>query len=106
MASLIVQAFKLNYPDFISRPLSNEQNPLTQNGVLLGRKLFYGRLSADSSIKCASCHSQNNAFSSPSTGLKNEYQGIILKEILWLYSIKHGRVISHGICALSHWKIK
>ena len=73
-------AFKLNYPDFISRPLSNEQNPLTQNGVLLGRKLFYDPiLSADSSIKCASCHSQNNAFSSPSTGLKNEYKGIIFE---------------------------
>lgn len=34
-----------------------EKNPLTKNGIALGRKLFYETmLSRDSSISCASCH--------------------------------------------------
>ena len=39
-------------------------NPLTEKGVELGRKLFYDPiLSADSSLSCAGCHSVNHAFS-------------------------------------------
>jgi len=38
-------------------------NPLTNEGVMLGRMLFYDPiLSADSSQSCASCHNQQNAF--------------------------------------------
>jgi cytochrome c peroxidase len=38
-------------------------NPLTQEGVELGRKLFYdGRLSKDGNFPCASCHQQFAAF--------------------------------------------
>ena len=38
-------------------------NPLTQEGVFLGRKLFYDPiLSLDSSQSCASCHRQNFSF--------------------------------------------
>jgi len=41
----------------------NEQNLATKEGVKLGRYLFYDPiLSADSSISCASCHHQKNAF--------------------------------------------
>ena len=39
-------------------------NPLTQEGFELGRKLFYdGRLSKDGNTACASCHQQFAAFS-------------------------------------------
>jgi cytochrome c peroxidase len=39
-------------------------NPLTEEGVELGRKLFYDPiLSLDNSISCASCHKQEFAFS-------------------------------------------
>lgn len=39
------------------------KNPLTKEGFLLGRKLFYDeRLSADSTISCAGCHQQFGAF--------------------------------------------
>lgn len=39
-------------------------NPMTVEGVELGRKLFYEtKLSLDNSISCASCHSPQNAFS-------------------------------------------
>lgn len=48
--------------------------PLTNNGIRLGRKLFYdGRLSADNTIACAFCHLQENAFT------------------------HHGHALSHGI---------
>ena len=41
-------------------------NPLTVEGVALGRKLFYEKaLSDDYSLSCASCHRQENAFSDP-----------------------------------------
>lgn len=51
--------------------------PLTNNGVTLGRKLFYdGRLSADNTIACAFCHLQENAFThhghSLSHGINNQ----------------------------------
>jgi cytochrome c peroxidase len=38
-------------------------NPLTEEGFLLGKKLFYeGRLSKDGNFACASCHQQFAAF--------------------------------------------
>lgn len=41
-------------------------NPMTVEGVELGRRLFYEtRLSLDNSISCASCHAPENAFSDP-----------------------------------------
>ncbi|WKN31967.1 cytochrome c peroxidase [Porifericola rhodea] len=48
------------FPDNIRLP---EDNPLTEEGVALGRMLFYEtQLSEDGSISCASCHQQNKAF--------------------------------------------
>ncbi len=41
-----------------------EDNPFTEEGISLGRFLFYEkRLSLDNSIACASCHSPETAFS-------------------------------------------
>jgi cytochrome c peroxidase len=49
-----------NFPD-LSYDLS--KNPLTKEGIALGRRLFYEPLlSRDNSISCASCHIQENAF--------------------------------------------
>ncbi len=43
---------------------NNSANPLTNEGIELGRHLFYDeRLSGDNSQSCASCHGQNLAFS-------------------------------------------
>ncbi len=46
------------------QPVYNfKQNPLTEEGFELGRKLFYdGRLSKDGNFSCASCHQQFAAF--------------------------------------------
>ena len=50
-----------------------EDNPITQEKVALGRRLFFDRrLSRDGSGGCASCHNPNRAFSTPlavSTGV-------------------------------------
>lgn len=41
-------------------------NPLTVEGIALGRKLFYEKaLSNDLSMSCATCHQQEHAFSDP-----------------------------------------
>lgn len=41
-------------------------NPMTVEGVYLGRMLFYEKaLSLDNSISCGSCHAPSNAFSDP-----------------------------------------
>lgn len=43
-----------------------EDNPLTVEGVELGRHLFYEKiLSKDSSLSCGSCHIQSHGFSDP-----------------------------------------
>jgi cytochrome c peroxidase len=50
-----------------------EDNPMTVEGVYLGRKLFYEKkLSGNNTISCATCHAPANAFSDPnqySTGI-------------------------------------
>ena len=51
------------FPENLGAPNIPEDNVLTEDRVFLGRKLFYdGRLSADGSISCASCHIQKYAF--------------------------------------------
>jgi cytochrome c peroxidase len=49
------------FPQVIPSPT---RNPLTREGVLLGRKLFYDvRLSGTNTISCAACHQPERAFS-------------------------------------------
>jgi len=61
-------AYVINIPEFFPTELNIPQdNPMTVEGVRLGRYLFYdGRLSGrthpDSLMSCASCHVQANAF--------------------------------------------
>ena len=51
-----------HFPDM---PIPSD-NPMTVEGVTLGRKLFYEKkLSGDNSMACASCHSPESAFSDP-----------------------------------------
>lgn len=49
-----------NFPDL---KYNLQNNPLTQKGFELGKKLFYdGRLSSDGVISCGFCHIQEDAF--------------------------------------------
>ncbi len=55
--------YTLEVPDYLPSPVLNPENPLTEEGIQLGRKLFYDPiLSRDSSMACAGCHHQALAF--------------------------------------------
>jgi cytochrome c peroxidase len=65
-------------------------NPLTEEGILLGRMLFYDPiLSLDSTQSCASCHKQENAFTDPRqfsegiTGAVGTRNSMPIFNILW-----------------------
>lgn len=80
-----------------------ENNPLTQQGFALGKKLFFdGRLSKDGNFPCASCHQQFAAFATfdhPfSHGFNNQFTtrnapGLFnvawMKELHWDGGINH-----------------
>ena len=54
----------LSYPNNFPSIDIPDWNPLTEEGVNLGRHLFYDPiLSSDNTISCASCHKQEYAFS-------------------------------------------
>lgn len=69
------EAANLQFPSYFPEMTFNiSENPITKNGVELGRKLFYeGRLSRNNTISCGFCHIQENAFT------------------------HHGHNVSHGI---------
>ncbi len=57
-----------------------ENNPVTVEGVNLGRYLFYDPiLSSDSSMSCASCHNQKSAFSDSPNALSKGRNGTFSK---------------------------
>jgi cytochrome c peroxidase len=57
------QAYKLDLPFWLPTPIIPTDNPLTLEGVALGRMLFYDPiLSADSTQSCSSCHNPKLAF--------------------------------------------
>lgn len=56
--------YKLVFPQYFGQPNIPADNPMTVEGVKLGRYLFYdSTLSKDNTISCASCHHQSHAFS-------------------------------------------
>lgn len=69
------EAYALDIPAHFPEIVYNlKENPLTKNGVELGRKLFYeGKLSRNNTISCGFCHIQEYAFT------------------------HHGHSVSHGI---------
>lgn len=70
------------FPEKFGMPALPADNPFTEEGIYLGRMLFYDPiLSIDSSISCASCHFQQNAFGDPrtfSTGVFGLKRGAML----------------------------
>lgn len=55
--------YTLTIPASLPQPVLPEDNPLTVEGIALGRMLFYDPiLSSDSTISCSSCHKQEFAF--------------------------------------------
>lgn len=57
--------FTLDIPAGFPEQNIQEDNPITQEGVELGRKLFYDSIISNDGLKaCATCHIQANSFSS------------------------------------------
>ncbi len=54
------------FPSYFPRPALPLDNPLTREGVELGRRLFHDPLlSSDGTVSCASCHHAEAAFADP-----------------------------------------
>jgi len=78
-------------------------NPLTMQGIELGRKLFYdGRLSKDGNFPCASCHQQVAAFATfdhdLSHGFNNQFttrNAPALQNLAWQSTFHHDGGINH-----------
>jgi len=59
----VATPYELEVPDFMPRPIVDATNPLTVEGIALGRRLFYdGIMGRDSAFACADCHRQEKAF--------------------------------------------
>ncbi|MEO0339756.1 MAG: cytochrome c peroxidase [Bacteroidota bacterium] len=55
--------YEFDIPDFMPRPIVPEDNPMTVEGVELGKMLFFDPiLSRDSSQSCMSCHLPEKSF--------------------------------------------
>ena len=66
LVSYTATPYELQIPQGFPQMVIPTDNPMTVEGVALGRKLFYDkRLSQDNSLSCSSCHLQANAFSDP-----------------------------------------
>lgn len=62
-SSLRTEAYQWDLPQWAPEPIVPPDNPMSREKVELGRHLFYDkRLSADSSMSCATCHRQDKAF--------------------------------------------
>lgn len=87
-----LKPYNLQVPEYFSRNFRiPADNPLTEQGVALGRMLFYDkRLSADNTVACASCHQQsaafsdNNRFSKGVEGRTTQRNSMSLANLLWV----------------------
>lgn len=85
------QPYELKIPEKFSKNITiPANNPLTVQGVELGRMLFYEkRLSGNNTMSCASCHKQEKAFTDDrrfSIGIKNiagTKNSMSLANLLW-----------------------
>lgn len=69
-------SYELQFPDYLPDAIIPDDNPMTEQGVSLGRMLFYDPiLSSDSTMSCFSCHLIEQAFTD-GLGLSIGVQGI------------------------------
>lgn len=84
--------FILEYPAYFGGRFSiPADNPLTHEGIQLGRKLFYEeKLSANNRVSCATCHQQKLAFtdgkkfSTGIDGVPTKRNSMSLANLLWV----------------------
>ena len=84
--------YRLTYPSYFGNRINlRGDNPLTVEGIALGRRLFYEkRLSYNNTISCATCHQQSRAFTdgrrvSPGAdGTPTKRNSMSLANLLWV----------------------
>lgn len=84
--------YVLSYPSYFGHRINTpDDNPLTEEGVRLGRLLFYEkRLSANNTISCATCHQQSRAFTDGRAfsigfdGVPTRRNSMSLTNLLWI----------------------
>ncbi len=59
----LLTAYSITTPNYMPQMHIPADNPLTVEGILLGRKLYYDTLLSNVGLSCSSCHSQSRAFS-------------------------------------------
>ena len=57
--------YELKVPAGFPSPFIPAQTKLTQEGIKLGRMLYYDPILSSNGLSCSSCHRQENSFSSP-----------------------------------------
>jgi cytochrome c peroxidase len=81
------------FPEKYGMPALPADNPLTEEGVYLGRMLFYDPvLSIDSTISCATCHSQEYAFAEPRQFSKGIFGLTTNRNAQPLFNLAYSRV--------------
>ena len=82
--------YQFRFSRFFPRPSLPDDNPLTEEGVALGRKLFFEkRLSINNSQSCGSCHnparafSQDTAVSTGAEGVHGRRNAMALFNLAW-----------------------
>lgn len=82
--------YELKIPSHFPTMIIPSDNPMTEEGVKLGRHLFYEKkLSGDNSMSCATCHAPQNAFSDPNqfsegvTGVMGSRNSMALVNLGW-----------------------
>ncbi len=68
----VTTPYQLDHPSYFPTPLIPNDNPLTREGVALGRMLYYDTLLSRNGpfegFACASCHDQARSFTVPTSG--------------------------------------
>lgn len=76
----VTTAYKFPELRFFPKMPVAEKNPVTVEGVALGRQLFYDPiLSLDSAMSCATCHNQKAAFSDAPNAFSSGRNGAVMK---------------------------
>jgi len=80
----------------IPLPVIPEDNPLTEEGIFLGRKLFFEKkLSKDNSLSCAGCHRPEKAFNDEGKALSEGVGGKLgVRNAMPIYNLAWGSVTS------------
>lgn len=87
--------YALEYPAYFGDELARyPSNPMTKEGVFLGRMLFYEkRLSGDNKMSCGTCHQQakaftdGKAFSRGINGKEGRRSAMSLVNLLWVRNL-------------------